>query len=173
MKQIFIPQRTQPPHIGHMSMLEAACKKAKKVVIGVGTSNVIDERNPYTADEREQMVGYSLREKGYSNYEFVRIPDFETDEEWVDHVKKYALEEETVVVSGNDWVKDIFTKEGYEVLHPKDIIEHYIDINATKVRELICKEDPEWMRFAASGTLRYFEPFGGVNRIRQWYVQTA
>ena len=112
-QRIFIPQRTQPPHIGHIGMLEAACEEASEVIIGIGSANKHDEMNPYFAIEREMMLRYSLEEKGITNYRFVHIPDFEDDNEWMEYVVKEAhLDKNTKIVSGNGWVGKIFGGQG-------------------------------------------------------------
>ena len=166
-ERLFIPQRTQPPHAGHISMLEAACNNATELVIGIGSANVTDAKNPYTATERELMLRKSLEDRGLTNYSFVHIPHFKDDTEWVQYVKEHAkLDYHTAIVSGNSWVEDIFGKEGYQTVQPAEIIEGpMVDISATRLREMIVNSDERWKQYAASGTLHYFEQFGGVERI--------
>jgi cytidyltransferase-like protein len=166
-QKMFIPQRTQPPHIGHISMLEAACREAGVVIIGIGSANKYDAKNPYFAVEREMMLKKSLEDKGLTNYRFVHAPDLGSDEEWKDYVARNAgVDKYTKIVSGNDWVEKIFA--GYEVISSYDIIPEQIDISATKLRQMIVDENPEWKRYAATGTLYYFEKFGGKDRIARF-----
>lgn len=169
--KLFIPQRTQPPHIGHISMLEAACKKADSVIIGIGSANIINKNNPYYAIEREMMLRKSLEDKGITNYNFVHMLDFNDDKEWLDYVLNNAgLDYRTKVLSGNPWVEDVFTSRGYKTIKPEELIEgELIDISATKLREKILSDDMSWKDFAATGTLYYFERFGGKDRIERFY----
>ena len=161
-ERLFVPQRTQPPHIGHMSMLEAACNAAEEVVIGIGSANKYDAKNPYTADEREQMLKKSLDDMGLTNYSFVHLDDYNSDQEWLDNtIETAGLDKNTAVVSGNPWVQKVIT--------PQDLIEHPLyDICATKLRQMIADEDPEWKEWASSGTKHYFEEFGGAERIQRF-----
>ena len=174
-ERLFIPQRTQPPHKGHISMLEAACNQATEVVIGIGSANVTDYKNPYTAVERELMLRKSLEDLGVTNYSFVHIPDFEKDAEWMQYVQKHAkLDYQTTILSGNSWVENIFGREGYQTVQPDKIIRgELVDISATRLREMIINDDEIWKEYAASGTLHYFERLGGKERIAKFYKEGA
>jgi len=169
-EKLVIPQRTQPPHIGHISMLEAACMNAKEVVIAIGSCNVTNKKNPYTAEERELMLRKSLEDVGVSNYSFIYVPDFNSNEDWVNYLKENAqMKKGSKVLSGNDYVELIFAQQGYETVRPEEIISHdLIDISATKLRKMIVDNDPEWQKYAASGTLHYFDKFGGKERISKF-----
>ncbi len=169
--KLFIPQRTQPPHIGHISMLEAACSMADEVIIGIGSANIINAQNPYYSIEREMMLRRSLEDKDISNYRFIHMPDFNDDRDWLDYILKYSgFNNTTKVVSGNLWVEEVFGQKGYRTIKPEEIIKNnLIDISATKLREMIINDDMNWKNYAASGTIHYFERFGGKNRIAKFY----
>ena len=168
---LFIPQRTQPPHRGHISMLEAACSMADEVIIGIGSANIINKSNPYYSIEREMMLRKSLDDKGLSNYRFIHMPDFNEDKDWIHYILDNAqLRAGTKIVSGNEWVQDVFREFGYQTLKPEEIIEEpLIDISATKLRNMIIEDNVEWKKYAATGTLHYFESFGGKQRIGRFY----
>ncbi|MCA9486723.1 adenylyltransferase/cytidyltransferase family protein [Candidatus Woesearchaeota archaeon] len=172
-EKLFVPQRTQPPHIGHISMLEAACNNADEVIIGIGSANKIDSQNPYFAIEREMMLRKSLEDKALTNYRFVHMPDFNNDRDWLDYVLKNAgLSPKTKVVSGNPWVEQVFGERGYGIVKPEEIISgDLIDISATKLREMIVQDNPLWRSYAATGTKHYFERFGGKERIAKFYSE--
>lgn len=169
--ELFVPMRTQPPHIGHISLLEAACKSADNVIIGIGSANKMGRKNPYTADERELMLRKSLEDKGMFNYRFVHIPDFEKDDDWVNYlIEKCGVNYNTKVVSGNPWVQEIFPQRGYEVIKPSDLLGGDMpDICATQIRDMIAQDNPEWKKYAATGTLHYFERLGGRDRVARFY----
>lgn len=170
--RMFMPQRTQPPHIGHISMLEAACREADEVIIGIGSANKYDAKDPYFAIEREMMLRKSLDDKGIGNYRIIHVPDFKDDNEWKQYVVENAgIDRYTKIVSGNGWVKDIFGADGYEVISSYDLSKDQIDISATRLRGLIAAGDPEWKKYAATGTLYFFEKFGGSERIERWGEQ--
>lgn len=166
--KIFVPQRTQPPHIGHISLLEAAAAEAEHVVIGIGSANKHDALNPYTANERQQMLEKSLHDVGVTNYSFVHLDDCEKDEDWVAQVRqKVGLDTKTAIVSGNPWVADIFAEQ--TVLKPQDLLGQLIPISGTELRKMIVTNDPRWQTYAATGTKHYFEQFGGAQRLGVQY----
>ena len=169
-KKLFIPQRTQPPHIGHISMLEAACNAAEEVVVGIGSANKIGKDNPYSAYERQLMLEKSLEDIGLTNCKFVGVPDFESDEEWMDYLRDYCgLDKDTAIVSGNDYVLGLCDDAGYQTVNPFDLVKKPIDISATRLREMILENDSAWKYYAATGTKYYFEKLGGRDRIARFY----
>lgn len=56
-------------------MLEAICRLATGAIIGIGSSNKYDHRNPFTAEETEKMIQAYLAPR-FSNFKIIRIPDF-------------------------------------------------------------------------------------------------
>lgn len=167
--------RTQPAHIGHINMLELACQKADEVIIAIGSANKLNEKNPYTAYERKLILEKSLQDKGIENYRFVTLNDYDNDNDWYNEVlEKINYSKECTILSGNPWVEEIFTKEGYNVESPEKVIGNdLIDISATKLREFILKENPLWEKYAATGTKYYFERFGGKERIEKFYKEAV
>lgn len=172
--KFFIPQRTQPPHIGHISMLKAASKLADHIIIGIGSANRLNAKNPYTAPERELMLTKSLRDVGVTNFSFIYVPDFDNDQAWTNYIIKHAqVDHATTVLSGNSWVLEIFNSRGYKTAKPKDVISSpLINISATSLRQMILDDDLAFIEYAASGTLHYFEKFGGKERIAR-FQQTS
>ena len=67
--------RFKPLHNGGAMMLEAICRQAAHVTIGIGSSNKYNIRNPFTAAESEEMVRAFLADS-YANYDIIHIPDF-------------------------------------------------------------------------------------------------
>jgi cytidyltransferase-like protein len=105
--------RFQPFHKGHLFALRQALKKFDKVIIGIGSINVLNEKNPFTFEERKRMIKESLKNfKG--KYKIIGIPDFPDDLEW----KNYCLKKANfdVVVTGSAWVKNVL-KESNQLLN--------------------------------------------------------
>lgn len=48
--------RWKPVHLGHAPALEALVTSADEVLIGLGSSNRYDVRNPFTAEESAEMI---------------------------------------------------------------------------------------------------------------------
>ncbi len=101
--------RFQPFHLGHQYLIEQALKHAEKLIIGVGSSNVEDENNPYNVGQREEFVMEFLKQEKLSDriIKIVYIPDVPDDEEWFKIAYKLTGDVD-VVIGDNSWVNGIY-----------------------------------------------------------------
>lgn len=130
-------------------MLEAICCLAAEAIIGIGSSNKYDLRNPFTAEETEKMIQAYLAPR-FSNFQMVRIPDFGHLPEYADGQmwKNYVIKTFGILdffVSGNPYTSKLL-QEDYKILHPKEIIppEKYVSLRATKVRMEMANNSDCW-----------------------------
>ena len=114
--------RFQPFHKGHAYLLEAALEKGP-TVIAIGSSQAESSMdNPWSADEREDMIRSWLDGR---DAKIVKIPDINDPPNWVEHATKYHGEG-TLVTSDEstsslyeaanfpvDWV-DLNNRESFE-----------------------------------------------------------
>jgi len=150
--------RANPPHQGHLQVMKDLLKEFH-LVIGLGSCFTIDKLNPFYDFERMQMIGWSLIKDGIkiSEFEFISLPDFYDDERWFKFIVAWSkFKRVKAVISGNNWVKDIFAEllPGMKVLRPK----RKINISSTLLREFILKGRKEqYIRLAAPGVWIYPE----------------
>ena len=114
--------RFQPFHKGHAYLVEAALEKGP-TVIAIGSSQAESSMdNPWSADEREEMIRSWLAGRDAN---IVQIPDINDPPNWVEHATKYHGEG-TLVTSDEstsslyeaanfsvDWV-DLNNRESFE-----------------------------------------------------------
>lgn len=114
--------RFQPFHKGHAYLVEAALEKGP-TVIAIGSSQAESSMdNPWSADEREDMIRTWLAGR---DADIVQIPDINDPPNWVEHATKYHGEG-TLVTSDEstsslyeaanfpvDWV-DLNNRESFE-----------------------------------------------------------
>ncbi|MDR0747767.1 MAG: hypothetical protein LBE89_07765 [Helicobacteraceae bacterium] len=55
--------RLQPLHNGHKLLIESMLNAAKTALIGIGSANRKDERNPYSYEERKSMVDAIFKDR--------------------------------------------------------------------------------------------------------------
>ena len=111
--------RFQPFHKGHLHDIKNALKFSDKVIIGIGSSQEENtSENPFSFDERKEMIGYVLRKNNISVSIFA-VPDINDDSKWVEHVISITGEVD-IVYTGNGWVRGLFESKGYPV---KEVIE--------------------------------------------------
>src|SRR5689334_15734937 len=72
--------RWRPVHLGHASVLRALCRSGKHVLIGIGSSNRYNVRNPFTLEETQHMLNLVLDE--FKNYELIPVPDLDDGPRW-------------------------------------------------------------------------------------------
>ena len=116
--------RFRPLHNGSASLLDSLCSKADKVIIGIGSSNRYNFRNPFTAEETIEMIDKYLADK-YENYEIILLPDFAHIPEYRDGKKwksnvidKFGKLD--YFVTGNPYVAELL-KGNFKILDPEQI----------------------------------------------------
>lgn len=120
--------RFQPFHLGHQYLIEQALKHADKIIIGIGSSNIEDENNPYKIGLREEFIKEFLKQEGLANRvtKLVYIPDVPDDDEWYKIANKLTGKVD-VVVGDNSWVNGIYNAHNIPVIeighHKRHILE--------------------------------------------------
>ena len=130
--------RFQPFHLGHLKVLEWILKKYDRVIIVIGSSQESNtEKNPFSSNERKEMINKTLKAEKIKEYEIIEIPDVYDDDVWVHSILKKVKFD--TVFSLNPWVKRCFEKFGIPVKeHPK-----YGNISASGIRRWM-REKKEW-----------------------------
>jgi len=153
--------RFQPFHIGHLKDVKDAVKEVDELVIGVGSSQEKDtEENPFSVEERIEMIEFVLAAEDIGNFTIFPIPDFHDDKKWVEHVET-LLPEFDIVYTGNDWTERCFKKK-YKV-KKIDLIK---DVSSTIIRDKILKNE-DWKSLVPKKTVEFLEKIKGVERIKK------
>ena len=72
----FLIGRFQPFHLGHLEAIKFALSKVEHLHVGIGSSNKShQERNPFTADERKEMILLSIEDDIAKRISIHYIPD--------------------------------------------------------------------------------------------------
>jgi nicotinamide-nucleotide adenylyltransferase len=129
--------RFQPFHLGHLHVIKEALKEADNVIIGIAYNNNADKKeNPFSVEEREEMINMTLHNNDISNFEVVDIEDCDDDEKWIQNVES-KLKFDVVYMSdkntfGEKWVERCL-KDKYTIRK----IKTFKGIDATIIREKI------------------------------------
>ena len=169
--KIGVVGRFKPLHNGGALMLDAVWENADHLVIGLGSSNKYNLRNPFTAEESAGMIQAYLSPR-FSNYELIPVPDFvhisehSDGKKWKEYVKE-NFGSLNHFVSGNAYVSELL-KDTYSIIHPTDLIspEQHIKIKATEVRLKIAR-DEHWKLLVPEPVVIYLESRGLVDRFRK------
>lgn len=81
--------RFQPVHNGHIASLVSAANQVQKLYILIGSANQCRSiRNPWSFNERKQMVAAALYANQITNYEIVPLNDYRySDTQWMSDVR--------------------------------------------------------------------------------------
>ena len=124
--------RWRPVHRGHAPVLRALCDRASEALIGIGSSNRYDCRNPFTLEETCNMIRLVLAER--RNYRLIPVPDLDDGPRW----RKMIIElfgSLDLFITDNPYVSGLVC-EDYSVFRPVTFIpeDDRIPIDGTMVR---------------------------------------
>lgn len=141
-KTALIVGRFQPFHKGHLFLIKKALEKANKIIIGIGSANIIDENNPIDFETRKKVIKAVFYKEGIEDklIKIVPLSDYFDDKKWllnlVKQVGKFDL-----TLGHNEWTNNILKKAGYKVLK----VDYYKRplYEGWRIRKLI-KEGKKW-----------------------------
>ena len=141
--------RFQPFHKGHLSAVNFGLSKVENLWIGIGSSNKsYEKKDPFTADERKEMITSSLDSESLKRIKVFYVPDIGDHERWTYHVDSIVPKYD-VVFSNDDFTLSLYKKRGIQVtevpLLQRDMI------SGTKIRELIL-QGKDWSSLVPEGT---------------------
>ncbi|MBC8335752.1 MAG: adenylyltransferase/cytidyltransferase family protein [Anaerolineales bacterium] len=124
--------RWQPCHLGHRAAIHALCDRFDHVLIGIGSSNIINYRNPFSLEETIEMLQLGL--EGYDNFRLVPIPDSRDEIKWCSYVEE-VFGDLDLLITANPYVRSLLDHR-YQISHPAKFIprENQIPVSGTIVR---------------------------------------
>jgi nicotinamide-nucleotide adenylyltransferase len=165
--------RWRPVHRGHTPVLRALCESAAEALIGIGSANRYNLRNPFTLEETTDMLRLALagrggseaaaREtrsvsplapKGRENYRLIPVPDLDDGPRW----RAMVLEmfgPLDAFVTDNPYVASLL-REDYRLLKPIELIDERerVAIDGTRVRAAMAR-GAEWQRLVPPEVAEY------------------
>lgn len=176
---VFWLGRAEPPHLGHISTIIKAFEYGEKVVVAFGTHDSPRTiKNPWTTEERVQMVLNSIPLEFHSRIAFFGAEDYQySDNEWLTNVTA-KLRATASQLTGKE------NPEIAMIAHAKDDTSYYINyfkflkeiiavdevkvgdenapaLSSTKIRELYFEG---YLDFIANGV-----PGGVFKFLREFY----
>jgi len=146
--------RWKPVHVGHSAILRRLCQQVGQALIGIGSSNRYNARNPFTAAETEAMLRLSLSE--FNNYEIIPVPDLDDGPRWrvmaLDLFGKLDL-----FVTDNPYVTTLL-KDDYRIMRPVELLlsEEHIRINGSMVRAMMARGE-RWQDWVPAPCADYIQ----------------
>lgn len=145
-KYVVVIGRFEPPHHAHIDLFHFALTKGEKLIIVLGSDNKArDTVNPWTSEQRVQMIRSCFSPEKNACIEFVFAKDYQSNNMWVAAVQS-AID---ALTGGEEDVKLVGHKKDASSFYLKLFPQwgDYIDpgqtspLDATKVRSFIFRKD--------------------------------
>lgn len=163
-------------HKGHLAILEQALKIAKEVIVVIGSAAAPRTvRNPWTAEERQQMILNSLPIDKVSKIKFIHMKDYLYNNNlWVSVLQekliKATKDSENVALIGFESDETSF----YLSLFPQfKYVEHgtEYDFHATQIRNYYFTHDNSYKKMVPTGTIDFLEQFKETDSFKDLHIE--
>lgn len=154
--------RFQPFHLGHLAAVKFALTQVDNLAIGIGSSNRFNEkRNPFSAEERKEMIVSSLDESDLQKCKIYFVPDVNDHSKWTYHVDQIVPKYD-VVFSNDDFTHELYKKRDIKVvsvpLKQREIL------SGTDIRLKIASGQ-RWEDLVPSGTAKVLLKINAKDRL--------
>lgn len=163
--------RWKPVHRGHAVVLRALSGICEELIIGLGSSNILDARSPFSAAESEEMVRRVLGPR--PGLSFCALPDLFDGPRWRAMVVE-SLPAVDLLFTGNRYVRDLLRND-FQVLHPVQLLSESerMALNASQVRAAMGRGE-DWRSLVPPEVAIYLEQEGIVDRVvSRWGAELA
>ena len=141
--------RFQPFHLGHLDAVLFGLSRVENLFVGIGSSNKSNERkNPFSAEERREMITLSIEPSITDRIKIFDIPDVGDHEKWTFEIDK-TVPKYDVVFTNDVFTKTLFEKRKISVVSV--VLKDREKFSGTNVRDLIT-EDKNWQDLVPQGT---------------------
>jgi len=141
--------RFQPFHLGHLEAMQFGLSHIENLWVGIGSSDKSNEkRNPFSADERKEMILSSLESTMLKRIKIFYIPDIYDHEKWTYHVDSIVPKYD-IVFSNDDFTLTLYQKRGIKTM--KVPLKEREKFSGTYIREMILTRKT-WNEFVSEGT---------------------
>ena len=141
--------RFQPFHLGHLEALRFALSKVDKLWLGLGSSNKPTEKNnPFSAEERKEMILSSIDDSMKEKISIYFIPDLDNHVRWIEKIDTIVPDFD-IVFSNDELTNHLYSKRDVQVLSIPFLKRD--ELSGTNVRDLIIS-DQNWNALVPQGT---------------------
>ena len=158
----FLIGRFQPFHLGHLEAVNFALSKVEQLYIGIGSSNKSHQpRNPFTVEERRQMISSSLDGKTLKRVSIYDIPDLDDHSKWTQSIDE-IIPNYDIVISNDDFTHSLYQKKEKDVISVK--LKYREILSGTHIRKMILNEE-NWQDLVPDGARNILLMINAQNRL--------
>ena len=155
--------RFQPFHLGHLDAVLFGLSRAENLFVGIGSSNKSNERkNPFSAEERTEMIISSIESSMIERLKIFGIPDVDNHEKWTFEIDQIVPKYD-VVFTNDEFTKTLFEKRKIDVIPV--VLKDREKFSGTNIRNLIT-EDKNWRDLVPQGTRNVLDIINAKERLK-------
>jgi len=144
--------RFQPFHLGHLEALRFALSKVDKLWVGIGSSNKPAQKSdPFSAEERKEMILSSIDDSMKDKISIYFIPDLDNHVKWIEKIDTIVPKFD-IVFSNDELTKHLYSKRTLQII-PVPFLKRDV-LSGTKIRDLIIS-DQKWDNLVPEGTKNF------------------
>ena len=146
--------RFQPFHLGHLEALQFALSKVDKLWVGLGSSNKpVQKNNPFSAEERKQMILSSIDNTTKERISIYFIPDLDNHVKWIEKIDTIVPKFD-IIFSNDELTKHLYSKRSVQVVAIPFLNRNVL--SGTNIRDLIIS-DQKWDNLVPQGTRNFLK----------------
>jgi nicotinamide mononucleotide adenylyltransferase len=156
--------RWKPVHLGHAAVLRALVGRAEHLLVGIGSANRLNARNPFTVAETRAMLHLVLGDR--APVTVLEVPDLDDGPRWrAMVVERFGPLD--AFVTANPFVARLLG-EDYRILRPVDLVplDERVPIDGTGVRREMARGDG-WRTLVPDEVGSYIVAHGLDRRFRK------
>ncbi len=155
--------RFQPFHLGHLEALRFALSRVEKLWIGLGSSNrPVEKNNPFSAQERTEMILSSIDDDSRQRVWIYHIPDLDNHIKWIEKIDAIVPKFD-MVFSNDELAGHLYSRRGVPVA-PIPFLNRD-KLSGTHIRDLIAG-DQKWDDLVPEGTRNFLIETGARERLK-------
>jgi len=162
--RIAMVARWRPVHLGHAPVLRGLSQVGREVLIGIGSSNRYNARNPFTVAEAEAMIRLVM--EGRQNFTILEVPDLDDGPRWREMVLE-LFGSLAAFVTDNPYVASLLEND-YRIIRPVSLVPEAqrCPIDGTMVRRAMARGD-DWKELVPPPVARLISGGGLDHRFRK------
>ncbi len=155
--------RFQPFHLGHLKALQFALSKVDKLWVGLGSSNKpVQKNNPFTAEQRKEMILSSIDDSMKEKISIYFIPDLDNHMKWIEKIDTIVPKFD-IIFSNDNLTKHLYSKRNIQVLSIPFLNRE--SLSGTNIRDLIIS-DQKWENLVPDGTRNFLKNTGTKEHLK-------
>jgi len=155
--------RFQPFHLGHLDAVLFGLSRVENLFVCIGSSNKSNERrNPFSAEERREMIILSIEPSMADRLKIFDIPDVGDHEKWTFEIDKIVPKYD-IIFTNDEFTKTLFEKREMNVVPV--VLKDRGKFSGTNIRELIA-DDKNWQDLVPQGTRKVLDNLNAKERLK-------